>query len=89
MSRALGRLGDEQQALIYMKFFLDMNNTDIAQALDMSPSNVGVVIHRAVKRLRELMTSKVNPACSPKGAKPEISSIEALHRGTNHAAAAH
>ena len=52
---ALGRLGEEQQTLIYMKFFLDMPNTEIAEALGMTPSNVGVVVHRAVKRLRELM----------------------------------
>jgi RNA polymerase sigma-70 factor (ECF subfamily) len=52
---ALSRLGEEQQTLIYMKFFLDMPNTDIAEALGMTPGNVGVVVHRAVMRLRELM----------------------------------
>lgn len=52
---ALSRLGEEQRTLIYMKFFLDMPNTEIAEALGMTPGNVGVVAHRAVKRLRELM----------------------------------
>ena len=38
-----------------MKFFLDMPNTEIAGALGMTAGNVGVVVHRSVKRLRELM----------------------------------
>lgn len=53
--QALCRLTDEQQQLVSMKFFLDMTNVEIAEALGMTPSNVGVVAHRAVKRLRELM----------------------------------
>ena len=46
---------EEQQRIIYLKYFLDVPNTDIAAELKLSPSNVGVIVHRAVKRLRELM----------------------------------
>lgn len=53
--RALEQLTDEQQALVYMKFFLDLPNVEIAESLGMTAGNVGVVSHRAVKRLRELM----------------------------------
>lgn len=58
---ALARLTDEQQTLVYMKFFLDLSNVEIANALEMTPSNVGVVAHRAVKRLRELMEERPVP----------------------------
>lgn len=52
---ALARLSDEQQHIIYLKFYLDVPNTEIAATLGISASNVGVIVHRAVKRLRELM----------------------------------
>jgi RNA polymerase sigma-70 factor (ECF subfamily) len=55
---ALGRLTEEQQKLIHMKFFQDMRNVDIAEATGLSRSNVGVLIHRALKRLRSLMAPK-------------------------------
>ena len=54
MRLALESLTDEQQRLIYLKFFQDMSNAEIAEALGLSPSNVGVIIHRAVKRLRRV-----------------------------------
>jgi len=89
IGEAVRRLSDEQQTLVYMKFFLDMPNTDIAEALGMTPSNVGVVVHRAVKRLRELMTCEGSPA-SPSwisGREPG-EPIDLLNRGPTHAAAA-
>jgi hypothetical protein len=73
-----------------MKFFLDMPNTDIAEALGMTPSNVGVVVHRAVKRLRELMTQDSGRASLPQGGPVQESRepAEMFNRGTSHAAAA-
>ena len=58
MRDALGRLNEDQQRIVYMKFFLDMANTDIAAELGMKASNVGVIAHRAMKQLRELMELK-------------------------------
>ncbi|HEX8916474.1 MAG TPA: sigma-70 family RNA polymerase sigma factor [Humisphaera sp.] len=55
MRQALDALGEPAHSLVHMKFFLDMSNVDIAEALGMTPSNVGVVAHRAVKRLKELV----------------------------------
>jgi RNA polymerase sigma-70 factor (ECF subfamily) len=55
MAEALSALGEPAHSLVYMKFFLDMSNLDIAEALKMTPSNVGVAAHRAIKRLRSLM----------------------------------
>ncbi len=55
MRDALAQLSDEQQRLIYLKFFQDLPNIAIAEAVGLSPSNVGVIVYRAMKRLRELM----------------------------------
>jgi RNA polymerase sigma-70 factor (ECF subfamily) len=50
--RALERLPDDTQQLVYMKFFQGMPNKDIAVATGLTPTNVGVQIHRALKQLR-------------------------------------
>jgi RNA polymerase sigma-70 factor (ECF subfamily) len=60
MRDALGRLSEEQQQVIYMKFFLDMANTDIAAELKLGVSNVGVIAHRAMRQLREMMEIKLS-----------------------------
>lgn len=49
---ALARLSEEHQKLVYMKFFHGMANKEIAAALGLTPSNVGVLIHRILKQLR-------------------------------------
>lgn len=55
LAEAMRNLSEEQQELIGMKFFLDMSNLDIAAATGKTASNVGVMLHRAVKQLRSLM----------------------------------
>ena len=35
-----------------MKFFLELSNLEIAETLNLTPSNVGVKLHRALKALR-------------------------------------
>ena len=55
LTEALGRLTDQQHQIVTMKFFLKTPNTEIAEALGLSASNVGVKVHRALKRLHELM----------------------------------
>ena len=49
---ALQKLPDDLQQLISLKFFLNASNLDIAAALELTPSNVGVKVHRALKELR-------------------------------------
>ncbi|HZL36856.1 MAG TPA: sigma-70 family RNA polymerase sigma factor [Tepidisphaeraceae bacterium] len=62
MRQALERLTEEQQRIVYLKFFLDVPNTQIAGELGLSASNVGVIVHRTLARLRELMeTRSSNP----------------------------
>ncbi|HWE03845.1 MAG TPA: sigma-70 family RNA polymerase sigma factor [Tepidisphaeraceae bacterium] len=70
MRIALHRLGDEQQRIIYLKFFLDVPNTEIAAELGLGSSNIGVIVHRAIKQLRALMEEKT-PDASPNRALSE------------------
>lgn len=55
LQAALEQLDEDEQQIISLKYFLQVRNTEIAAALGLSASNVGVKIHRAVKRLQELM----------------------------------
>jgi RNA polymerase sigma-70 factor, ECF subfamily len=64
MRWALSQLGEPAHTLVYMKFFLDLSNTDIAEAMGMTPGNVGVSAHRALKRLKDLLERP--PASNPR-----------------------
>jgi len=55
MRVALAALSEEQRQIVTMKFFLKVRNVEIARAMGLSPSNVGVKVHRALARLREVM----------------------------------
>jgi RNA polymerase sigma-70 factor (ECF subfamily) len=52
VSAALSRLPAAEREIVALKFFSGLNNTEIAEATAISPSNVGTRIHRAVTRLR-------------------------------------
>ena len=52
---ALGKLSEREQRIIEMKFWGDMSNKEIADAMDMTASNVGVILHRAMGRLKEIL----------------------------------
>ncbi|MCL1983420.1 MAG: sigma-70 family RNA polymerase sigma factor [Clostridiales bacterium] len=45
-------LPEHQRKIIRMKFYMSFSNKDIAQAMDMSVSNVGVTLHRIVKKIK-------------------------------------
>jgi RNA polymerase sigma-70 factor, ECF subfamily len=55
LQAALDRLPAELHEIVYMKFFLDMRNLDIAAATGLSPSHVGVKVHRTLQQLRRLL----------------------------------
>lgn len=55
MRQALAELSEDEQQVVHMKFFLDMGNREIAEATGLTPSNVGVIVFRSLKRLRGLM----------------------------------
>jgi RNA polymerase sigma-70 factor, ECF subfamily len=49
----LKTLPAREQEIIALKFGADMTNRSIAQALQMSESNIGTILHRAVTKLRK------------------------------------
>ncbi|MCL2852379.1 MAG: sigma-70 family RNA polymerase sigma factor [Defluviitaleaceae bacterium] len=53
--RAMTTLKDAERQVLSMKFATDLRNTEIAQIMNMSDSNVGVIVHRSVKKLKEFL----------------------------------
>lgn len=51
----LEKLPDEEQQLLSLKFFMGLGNQEIAEATGLTPSNVGVKLHRTLKELRGLL----------------------------------
>lgn len=49
----LSKLGEQDRELIQLKFGAEMTNRQISKMLDLSESNVGVRLFRAIKKLRE------------------------------------
>ncbi len=78
--KALDRLPEEQQELVHMKFFLNLANLEIAAATGLTPSNVGVLVHRALKQLRAWMEDPAAPAArsAPRIPAPPIAKEDRL-----------
>ena len=55
MRQAMESLDEPAHGLVYMKFFQQMSNQEIAAATGRGASNVGVILHRAMKQLRGLL----------------------------------
>jgi len=53
VSAALARLAPGERELIALKFFAGLENREIARVLDISESNTGTKLHRAMTKLRE------------------------------------
>ena len=49
----MGRLSQQEQEIISLKFGAEITNRQIARMLGLSESNVGTIIYRAVKKLRD------------------------------------
>lgn len=58
LRRAMGRLGERERDLLALKFTSRMNNREIARATGISESNVGTIVYRALKRLKEELGSR-------------------------------
>lgn len=53
LRKCLEKLSPKEREIISMKFGAEMNNRQIAGLLGMTDSNVGVILFRAVRKLRE------------------------------------
>ncbi len=58
--KIIKELPQKEQEIIYMKFFDGYTNRVIANLTGLSETNVGTIIYRAIKRLRELYRSKLD-----------------------------
>ena len=52
---AIAKRGDRDRDLLAQKFALGLTNRRIAELTGLTPSNVGVILFRAVRRLRRLL----------------------------------
>jgi RNA polymerase sigma-70 factor (ECF subfamily) len=58
--QAVQKLGPREQDLIALKFSAGLENKEIARITGLSESNVGVILYRALRQLRNLINSKEN-----------------------------
>ena len=49
---AVGRLSAHEQEVVYLRYFLDLSEAEMAAALDVPPGTVKSRLHRALRRLR-------------------------------------
>lgn len=56
LTRAVSELPARQRAVVHLKYTLGLDALEIAERLDMTPGNVRVVLHRAIKTLREALS---------------------------------
>ncbi len=52
LRRAMAGLDGRERELIALKFFAGLQNTEIAEVIGASPTNVGTRIHRTIEKLR-------------------------------------
>ena len=66
--RAMGLLPDNQQEVIHLRFQNGMSYKEIASVSDLSVSNVGFLIHTALKTVREKLGVTTEPSPDGKAA---------------------
>jgi RNA polymerase sigma-70 factor (ECF subfamily) len=52
---AMARLKERERQILALKFATDLKNNEIAALLRISPSNVGAIVHRALKKLKNFL----------------------------------
>jgi RNA polymerase sigma-70 factor (ECF subfamily) len=53
--QAVRRLPQADQEVVYLRFFLELPEADMAAALDVAPGTVKSRLHRALRRLRAVI----------------------------------
>lgn len=56
--KALGVLNDREKNIVALKFGADLKNVEIAKVLDITESNVGVILFRTMKKLKKELERK-------------------------------
>ena len=52
---ALEKLPERERRIVSMKYFMGISNKEIAEAMDMTATNVGVVLHRTLGKLKGML----------------------------------
>jgi len=53
LEAVLEKLGERERMAVTMKFYGECDNAEIAQALNCTPNNAGVILHRALKKCEQ------------------------------------
>ena len=53
---ALDKLEEREKRIVELKFWGDLSNKEIADTLDLTPNNVGVILHRAMGKLKNILS---------------------------------
>ena len=67
LSAALAHLSERDRELLAMRYGADMKAAQIAQVLQTSTNSVEVALHRALRRLRDVLEQKQPDGHSPSG----------------------
>jgi RNA polymerase sigma-70 factor (ECF subfamily) len=67
VQRLLGTLSENQQEVVRLKFQNGLSYQEISNITNLTVTNVGFLIHTAIKSLRQQMQSKPGLAASPTG----------------------
>jgi RNA polymerase sigma factor (sigma-70 family) len=60
LNACISELSSPEQEIISLKFGAEMTNRQIARILNLTESNVGVIVYRAVRKLRDSFRGKQN-----------------------------
>ncbi len=52
---AMEKLGERERKIVLLKYFAGMSNKEIAEMLELTATNVGVVLHRSLDKLKKLL----------------------------------
>lgn len=55
MFQAMAKLRDKERNIIAMKFAAGLKNSEIAELMGVSESNIGVVVYRIINKLRKFL----------------------------------
>ncbi|MBR2216559.1 MAG: sigma-70 family RNA polymerase sigma factor [Selenomonadaceae bacterium] len=58
--KAVGKLGEREQKIIALKFWSGLKNREIAEVMDLTPSNVGTILQRSLQVLKRQLQAYQN-----------------------------
>lgn len=59
LERVIERLNERERMIVTMKFYAECTNEEIAKALNVTPNNAGVILHRALAKCEKLASDKL------------------------------